>query len=109
MKSEEKIIELLAQYLKKTDQLFDRMDNTDRSVEIMSRALVEHSLKFNSVNQEIKSINQEIKTLNQEIKDLNQDVKSVNQEIKFMREEQRVMLGELLSISKRVSSIEERG
>jgi|JI10StandDraft_1071094.scaffolds.fasta_scaffold487317_2 endonuclease III-like uncharacterized protein len=80
MKSEDKTIELLAQYLKRTDQLLDRMDNTDRSVEIMSRAIVEHSLKFNSVNQEIKN----------------------------MREEQRIMISELLSISKRVSSIEDR-
>jgi uncharacterized coiled-coil DUF342 family protein len=87
MKSEDKIIELLAQYQKKTDQLLDRMDSTDRSVEIMSRALVEHSTKFNSVSQEIKSI---------------------NQEIKHMREEQGIVLSELLSISRRVASIEDR-
>ncbi len=80
MKSEEKIIELLAKYLKKTDQLFDRIDHTDGSVEIMSRAMVDHSIKFNSVNQEIK----------------------------HMREEQGIVLNELLSISRRVSSIEDR-
>jgi uncharacterized coiled-coil DUF342 family protein len=87
MKSEGKIIELLTQHLKKTDQLLDRMDSTDRSVEIMSRALVEHSTKFNSVSQEIKFI---------------------NQEIKHMREEQGIVLSELLSISRRVASIEDR-
>jgi hypothetical protein len=53
----------------------------------MSRALVEHSTKFNFVSQEIKSI---------------------NQEIKHMREEQGIVLSELLSISRRVASIEDR-
>ncbi|MBL7872625.1 MAG: hypothetical protein JNM78_13495 [Cyclobacteriaceae bacterium] len=80
MKSEDKIIELLAQKLKKTDQVLDRMDGTERSVDIMSRAVVDHSIKFNTVNEGIK----------------------------HLREEQGVMLNELLSISKRVSSIEER-
>jgi hypothetical protein len=50
MKSEERIIELLAECLKKTDQLLDRMDRTDKSVEIMSRALAEDSIKFNQMN-----------------------------------------------------------
>jgi hypothetical protein len=80
MKSEDKIIELLALYLKRTDQVLDGMDRTERSVDIMSRAVVDHSVKFNTVNEEIK----------------------------HLREEQGVMLKEFLSISKRVSSIEER-
>lgn len=54
------------------------MDRTERSVDIMSRAVVDHSVKFITVNDEIK----------------------------HLREEQGVMLKELLSISKRVSSIE---
>jgi hypothetical protein len=41
MKSEDRIIELLADYLKKTDQLLDRMDRTDRSVDMMSKAILD--------------------------------------------------------------------
>ncbi len=87
MKSEERIIELLAEYLKKADQLLDRMDRTDksteqtnRSVDIMSRAIVDHSLKFNKVNEDIRQL----------------------------REDQGVMLKELVSLSKRVSIVEEK-
>jgi uncharacterized coiled-coil DUF342 family protein len=78
MKSEDRIIELLAEYLKKTDQLFDRMDHTDRNIDIMSKAILEHSVKFDKVNDEIK----------------------------HLREDQGVMLRELLSLSKRVSIVE---
>jgi hypothetical protein len=47
MKLEDGIIELLAEYLKKTDQVMERMDRTDQNVDIMSMAILEHSLKFN--------------------------------------------------------------
>ncbi|MFM7428682.1 MAG: hypothetical protein ACKO1F_02155, partial [Flammeovirgaceae bacterium] len=65
MKSEERIIELLAEYLKKTDQLLDRMDRTDKSVEIMSRALAEDSIKFNQMNGKFNEMNQKFNEMNQ--------------------------------------------
>lgn len=80
MKSEERIIELLADYLKKADQLLDRMDHTERGIEIMSKAIAEDSVKFNKVFGEIKQL----------------------------REEQGIMLKELVSLSKRVAVVEEK-
>lgn len=46
MKLEERIIELLAEYLKKGDLLTDRADRTDRSIEVMSRAIAANDVKF---------------------------------------------------------------
>lgn len=80
MKSEDRIIELLAEYLKKTDQLIDRMGNTDRGIDIMSKAIAEHSIKFNKVNDNIN----------------------------HLREDQGVMLKELVSLSKRVAVVEDK-
>ena len=102
MKAEEKIIELLAEYLQKTDRLLERMERTDknmertyknmertdknmertdRNVNIMSKAILDHSSKFEQVNGEIRKL----------------------------REDQGVMLKELLFISRRVSSLEDKG
>ena len=87
MKSEDRIIELLSEYLKKTDQQIDRtgqleksMENMGRSVEIMSKAIAEHSIKFNQVNERLNEQGSAIKE----------------------------MLKELVSLSKRVSSVEDK-
>lgn len=85
MKSEDRILELLAEYLHKTDQVLDSTEQTNRSVEIMSKALADHSVK---------------------ILDHSTRFNNVQQEIKQSREDQGIMLRELVSLSKRVSVIE---
>jgi hypothetical protein len=80
MNLEERIIELLVEYLKKGDQLSDRADRTERGIEIMSHALAENDVKFNVVSQEIKQL----------------------------REDQGIVLKELVSLSKRVAVVEEK-
>ena len=81
MKSDERILELLSEYLHKTDRMLERMEKTDRNVEIMSKAILENSSKFNQINVDIKRLS----------------------------EENNQMLKELISISKRVSNLEEKG
>jgi hypothetical protein len=85
MKSEERILELLSEYLHKTDRILERMEKSDRNVEIMSKAILDHSLKFNQISAEIKRLSEENNKL---------------------REDQGIMLRELVSISKRVSNLE---
>ncbi|MFM9840170.1 MAG: hypothetical protein ACKVOQ_18030 [Cyclobacteriaceae bacterium] len=87
MKSEERITELIAEYIRKSDQLLDRMEQTDKqteqtnkNVDIMSRAMAANDIKFNVVSQEIKQL----------------------------REDQGIMLKELISVSKRVAVVEEK-
>lgn len=87
MNLEERIIELLAEYLKKGDQLSDRADRTERGIEIMSRALAENDVKFNVMNEKFNVVSQEIKQL---------------------REDQGIVLKELISLSKRVAVVEEK-
>ena len=87
MNLEERIIELLAEYLKKSDQLSDRADRTERGIEIMSRALAENDVKFNAMNEKFNVVSQEIKQL---------------------REDQGIVLKELISLSKRVAVVEEK-
>ena len=85
MKSEERILELLSEYLHKTDRILERMEKSDRNVEIMSKAILDHSLKFNQISAEIKRLSEENNKL---------------------REDQGIMIRELVSISKRVSNLE---
>ena len=87
MKAEDRIIELLAEHVQKTDRLLDRsdrlierMEKTDRNVDTMSRTIVDHSLKHIEMNAKFNE----------------------------MKEEQGVMLKELLSISRRVSTLEDK-
>jgi hypothetical protein len=94
MNAEERILELMDEYLKKGDQLLERSDRTERGIEIMSRALAENDLKFNVMNEKFNMINEKFNV--------------VNQEIKQLREEQGIMLRELVSISKRVTVVEEK-
>jgi aspartokinase len=98
MKSEERIVELMAEYLRKSDQLLDRMDHTDkhteqtnRNIDMMSRAMAENDVKFNAMNEKF-----------------NEEVKQLHKEHNRLREEQGVMLKELVSLSKRIGVVEEK-
>lgn len=81
MKSEDRIVGLLAGYLQKVDQLLDRMSRTDRSVDIMSRALAENSIKFNDHN--AKFIEHSAKFNEQNAKFNDHSVKFNEQNAKF--------------------------
>ena len=108
MKAEDKILELLADYLKKSDQLLDRMDKTERGIEIMSKALAEHSIKFNESNEKFNVINEKFNVINEKFNESNEKFNVVNQEIKQLREENSIVLKELVSLSKRVAEKEEK-
>lgn len=60
MKAEDKIVELLAEYLHKPDRLLDSMEMTDKNmdrvgknIDITSKAILEQNSKFNLINQRI--------------------------------------------------------
>ena len=114
MKFEDKILILLSEYPLKTDGLLVRMEKTDkqaeqtnRNVEIMSKALVDHSLKFNKISEDIKKINEDNKKISEDNKVIMDDIKRLGEETKKLREDQGVVLKELLSISRRVSNLED--
>lgn len=105
MKAEDRILEIMAEYLRKTDQLLERMkktdeqaDRTNRSVEMMARAIAENDIKFNQTNEKFNVTNEKF----------NLQFAKVNDNIKSLREDQGIMLKELVSLSKRVSVLEEK-
>jgi hypothetical protein len=87
MKNEDRIIELLAEYLQKTDRILDRLDSHDQ--------LFEATLKRIDISSE------QIQQLQKETKELRSE--SLKHEIK-----NDVLLKEILSISKRVMTLEEK-
>jgi archaellum component FlaC len=124
MKAEDRIIELLAEYLKKADQMQDNMERTDNSIKIMSRAIAEHSIKFNTITEEIRQMREdqtrEMKQIREdqtrEMKQIREDqTREIKQlrddqtgEMKQLHDDQGVMLRELVSLSKRVAVVEEK-
>ena len=66
MKNEDKIIELLAEYLQKTDRLLDRLDKHDslfekqfQIMESLQRESLRHSIQQEELLKEIFSISKE--------------------------------------------------
>ena len=116
MKSEERIIELLAEYLQKTDQILDQMKQTDRSVGIMSRAIAaqdvkynEHAARFNEINLKFNEIRVEFQSEMKQMKtEYQSEMKEIKTDIRDLREDQGIMLKELVSISKRFSVVESK-
>ena len=87
MKNEEKIIELLAEYLKKTDQALERIDKAYESIKKHSEQFDKHSEQFDKHWQEITALRKE----------------SMKMQI-----QNDVLLKEILSISKRVQNLEDQ-
>ena len=94
MKNEEKIIELLAEYLLKTDRILDRLDSHDHLFkEVLAR--------IDKKSEQIDELQMQTKELQRETKELRSE--SLKHEIK-----NDVLLKEILSISKRVLTLEEK-
>jgi hypothetical protein len=79
MKNEDKLIELLAEYLQKTDRILDRLDSHDSLFGKQFQTLLEHSKQIESLQKE-----------------------SLRHSI-----HQEEILKEIFSISKRVRSLED--
>ncbi len=87
MKAEDKILELLAEYLKKTDQTLERMD-------LAYDVLIKHSEELVELRKSSEKNQHEIVELRKE---------SIKREI-----QQDVLLKEILSISRRVGTLEDK-
>jgi hypothetical protein len=88
MKAEDKILELLTEYIQKTD----------RTLEEMSK----HEKQINSATQQIHSAYQFIQQHAEEIKALRQESVALRQESLKREIQQEAILKDIFSISKRV-------
>ena len=94
MKNEEKIIQLLAEYLLKTDRILDQLDSHDHLFkEVLAR--------IDKKSEQIDELQMQTKELQRETKELRSE--SLKHEIK-----NDVLLKEILSISKRALTLEEK-
>jgi hypothetical protein len=94
MKTEDRILELLAEYLKKTDQTIERIDGANKRMDLAYDVLVKHSEELVELRKSSEKNQQEIVELRKE---------SIKHEI-----QQDVLLKEILSISRRVGTLEDK-
>lgn len=87
MKNEDKIIELLSEYLQKTDRVLDRLDKHDELFKNQLDVLFQHS-------KQIETLQKQTETLQKEALK-----RSIHQE---------ELLKEIFSISKRVNNLEDQ-
>ncbi|MFY8036938.1 MAG: hypothetical protein ACOVMQ_07205 [Cyclobacteriaceae bacterium] len=94
MKNEEKIFELLTEYLLKADRVLDRLDSHD---DLFKEVLA----RIDKKSEQIDELQIQTKELQRETKELRSE--SLKHEIK-----NDVLLKEILSLSKRVWTLEEK-
>lgn len=100
------LIELLAEYLQKTDRLLDRMDKHDvlfekqfARMDLAYQVIVTHS-------ERIEILQEETKDLQRQTKDLQLQTKELQLQTKEIQQRNDSTFKEILSISKRVQTIE---
>ena len=70
MKADDRIVELLAKHPHKTDRLLERMEKTDKNIDIMSKAILEQNSKFNEINQRQEAVLKEILSISKRVSNL---------------------------------------
>ena len=100
------LIELLAEYLQKTDRLLDRMDKHDvlfekqfARMDLAYQVIVTHSERIENLQDQTKDIQLQTKDLQLQTKELQLQTKEIQQR-------NDSTFKEILSISKRVQTIE---
>ena len=111
------LIELLAEYLQKTDRLLDRMDKHDvlfekqfARMDLAYQVIVTHSERIEILQEETKDLQRQTKDLQQQTKeqtkDLQLQIKELQLQTKEIQQRNDSTFKEILSISKRVQTIE---
>jgi methyl-accepting chemotaxis protein len=99
MKAEDKILELLTEYIQKTDRTLEEMSKHEKQINSATQ-------QINSAYQQINSAYQFIQQHAEEIKALRQESVALRQESLKREIQQEAILKEIFSISKRVSDLE---
>ena len=114
------MIELLAEYLQKTDRLLDRMDKHDilfekqfARMDLAYQVIVTHSERIENLQDQTKDLQLQTKDLQLQTKDIQQQTKELYQQTKELQMQTKEIqlrndstFKEILSISKRVQTIE---
>ncbi len=114
MKNEEKIIELLSEYLQKTDRTLERMEKSDKKFDEVQAELAKHSdridLAYAELTKHFKKIDLAYDVLmkhSDELISLRKASDELRKESMKREIQQEALLKEIFSISRRVANIED--
>ena len=121
MKTEDRILELLAEYLKKTDQTIERMDGANKRMDDANKrmdagnkrmdlaydVLIKHSEELIELRKVSEKNQQEIIELRNESINLRNESLDLRKVSIKHEIQQDVLLKEILSISRRVGNLED--
>ncbi len=126
MTNESKILELLAEYLRKTDRLIEKMDKFEvmfekqsQRLDVSYQVLISHSEKIESLQQESKDIRLVTMDLQRQTLDLQHQTKELQNQTKEIQiqvgqESQKssarsdALVRELIGLSKKVKTLERK-
>ena len=101
MMDEGKILELLAEYLRKTDRLIEKWDKHDllfdkqfKRLDIAYQVLVTHSEKIEELQRESKELRLQTKELQQQTLNIQQETKNIKLQTKESKEELKAFMME---------------
>jgi superoxide dismutase len=98
MKMEDKILELLAEYLKKTDQTLERIEETNKRIEETNKRIDQSNKRMDLAYGILVQHSEELISLRKEAR----------QEALKREVQQEALLKEIFSISKRVGNLENK-
>jgi len=108
MKSEERIIELLSEYLIKTDRILEEMVKNDLKFSEQNKSIIAQSESITAQNERITAQNERIDLAYQALLKHAEEIKQLRQETLKHEIQNQEILKEIFSISKRVSNIEDK-
>jgi DNA repair exonuclease SbcCD ATPase subunit len=108
MKNEEKIIELLAEYLKKTDQALERIDKAYESIKKHSEQFDKHSEQFDKHSEQFDKHSEQFAQHTKQFEKHWDEITALRKESLKMQVKSDVLLQEILSISRRVQNLEDK-
>jgi peptidoglycan hydrolase CwlO-like protein len=108
MKNEERIIELLAEYLQKTDRILDRLDSHDHLFEETLKRIDLNTKQTQELQNQTRELQNQTRELQNQTKELQKETKELRSESLKHEIKNDVLLKEILSISKRVMTLEEK-
>ena len=100
MKTEDRILELLAEYLKKTDQSLERID-------LAYTVLMKHSGQFEQHSGQFEQHSKQFAQHSDQLMKQSERIEELRKESLKHQVQQEALLKEIFSISRRVSNLED--
>ena len=107
MKTEDRILELLAEYLKKTDQSLERIDLAYTVLMKHSGQFEQHSGQFEQHSKQFEQHSKQFAQHSDQLMKQSDRIEELRKESLKHQVQQEALLKEIFSISRRVSNLED--